>query len=141
LLLITDKNGNVLAAWMGEEHSLSTIYPDNPEAQSRYKEYQFEDDPEVLKNPTAYVAHENPTGPYGELGDPYYELKIPTTEELLDVIRRKRDALLIQCDFTQLPDVPLTPETKTAWTVYRQALRDFPETCDVNNPVWPVPPQ
>ena len=38
-------------------------------------------------------------------------------------IRRLRYTLLAQCDWTQLPDVPL--ETKTAWASYRQALRDI----------------
>ena len=38
-------------------------------------------------------------------------------------VRVLRDTLLAQCDWTQLPDVPL--ETKTAWASYRQALRDI----------------
>lgn len=51
-----------------------------------------------------------------------------------------RATLLMQSDWTQLPDVPLS--TKEAWATYRQVLRDitdqpgFPE-----NVVWPVPPQ
>ena len=55
-------------------------------------------------------------------------------------IRLERDRLLASCDWTQVPDSPLTPEQKQAWADYRQALRDFPSTCDPNNPVWPVRP-
>ena len=53
--------------------------------------------------------------------------------------RQQRDALLSACDWTQLPDVP--GQTKAAWAVYRQALRDisiqpgFPERV-----TWPTPP-
>lgn len=61
----------------------------------------------------------------------------PTPEELLLKIRQKRNALLSACDWTQLEDSPVD---KQGWKVYRKALRDFPETCDINNPVWPVRP-
>lgn len=51
----------------------------------------------------------------------------------------KRNRLLQQSDWTQLPDVPLV--TKDAWTTYRQALRDI--TTQPGFPldvVWPIPP-
>lgn len=32
--------------------------------------------------------------------------------------------LLQDSDWTQLPDVPLTDEQKTAWATYRQQVRD-----------------
>jgi hypothetical protein len=49
--------------------------------------------------------------------------------------------LLAESDWTQLPDVPLSAEQKTAWATYRQQLRDitaqpgFP-----NNINWPQKP-
>jgi hypothetical protein len=55
------------------------------------------------------------------------------------IIRTRRDALLAQSDWTQLPDVPL--EDKAAWATYRQALRDVTEQPDPHNIVWPTPPQ
>jgi len=55
-------------------------------------------------------------------------------------IRATRNNLLSISDWTQMTDTPLTPEQKQAWAVYRQQLRDFPETCDPENPVWPVMP-
>jgi hypothetical protein len=68
---------------------------------------------------------------------PPYE---PTIEDKLIAIRISRNFLLTSCDWTQLPDVTLTQEKVTEWRVYRQALRDFPETCDPDNPIWPTQP-
>lgn len=52
-----------------------------------------------------------------------------------DDLRSRRDRLLFACDWTQLPDAPLSAAQKAAWRSYRQALRDLPETGD-----WPDPP-
>lgn len=54
-------------------------------------------------------------------------------------VRIKRDILLQQCDWTQLPDVPIT--TKEQWSVYRQALRDITNQSDPFNITWPVAPR
>lgn len=57
------------------------------------------------------------------------------------VIKAYRDQLLIQSDWTQLPDAILNIAEKTAWQNYRQALRDIPQ--DFENPedvVWPEKP-
>lgn len=45
-----------------------------------------------------------------------------------NLIRTYRDDLLKQSDWTQLPDSKLTEAQKIAWTDYRQALRDIPQT-------------
>jgi len=56
-------------------------------------------------------------------------------------VRRQRDALIASCDWTQIPDAPLTAAQRAAWATYRQALRDvpaqagFPDTID-----WPITP-
>ncbi|MFI3276552.1 tail fiber assembly protein [Vibrio sp.] len=55
--------------------------------------------------------------------------------------KKERDALLFQCDWTQMPDAQLDEAKKTAFLTYRQALRDIPQT--YNNPdevVWPEKP-
>ena len=55
-------------------------------------------------------------------------------------VRAKRQSLLVASDWTQLPDVPL--ETKTAWAIYRQALRDITDQAGFPfDVVWPVFPQ
>lgn len=66
---------------------------------------------------------------------------VPTTEEKLAAIRAKRDALLTDSDKYMLSDYPVTEEQRESWKTYRQALRDLPEICDINNPVWPEQPQ
>ena len=53
-------------------------------------------------------------------------------------VRQQRNTLLAASDWTQLPDVPL--ETKSAWTAYRQALRDVTSQADPLNIVWPQAP-
>ena len=55
-------------------------------------------------------------------------------------LRAERDALLASSDWTQASDSPLTDEVKTTWVTYRQELRDFPESADPANPVWPEAP-
>ena len=51
--------------------------------------------------------------------------------------RNVRNSKLALCDWTQLSDVNLTAECKTAFADYRQALRDI----DLLNPVWPDVPE
>lgn len=53
-------------------------------------------------------------------------------------VRAERDALLRASDWTQLPDVP--PGTRSAWTSYRQALRDITEQANPFSIVWPKAP-
>ena len=56
-------------------------------------------------------------------------------------IRIQRNALLAQSDWTQLSDAPLSTVQKTAWAVYRQALRNIPEQSDFpNNVSFPESP-
>jgi len=56
-------------------------------------------------------------------------------------IRAQRDSLLSMSDWTQISDAPLSATQKAAWATYRQALRDFPEACDIASPQWPVQPK
>ena len=54
-----------------------------------------------------------------------------------------RNFLLMDSDWTQLGDAPLTAEQKTDWITYRQKLRDIPadqKTIPANQVVFPVTP-
>jgi len=64
----------------------------------------------------------------------------PSSGATLQTLRMKRNNLLTACDWTQTSDAPLTAIKKEEWVSYRQALRDFTETCDPYNPVWPQLP-
>jgi hypothetical protein len=63
-------------------------------------------------------------------------------QQQTDLLRGERDRRLYMCDWTQLPDVPLTAEQVEAWRTYRQQLRDYMGTVTdpFNPPAWPVPP-
>ena len=65
---------------------------------------------------------------------------LPGPEEIaLQNLRNERDRLLVETDWTQLPDVPET--TKNAWQTYRQELRDITKTYQsIDNVVWPTKP-
>jgi len=53
-------------------------------------------------------------------------------------IRIQRDKLIAETDFMALQD---TSSMTSAWTTYRQALRDIPtSTSDPDNVVWPTKP-
>ena len=52
-------------------------------------------------------------------------------------VRAKRDQLLKDSDWTQLPD---TPADKEAWATYRQALRDLPTSAGFPNVAMPATP-
>lgn len=62
---------------------------------------------------------------------------------LMDAHRGQRDLLLRESDWTQMPDGQLTSPQKTAWSTYRQALRDitdhenWPNLADED---WPTKP-
>ncbi|WP_243452119.1 tail fiber assembly protein [Desulfovibrio subterraneus] len=59
-----------------------------------------------------------------------------------DAIRAERDRLLASCDFTQLPDAPLSAAQKEKWSAYRQALRDISLQAGFpNSVVWPIAPE
>jgi hypothetical protein len=78
---------------------------------------------------------------------------IEASKDYWQILRDIRDYKLLQCDWTQLPNAPLSEEKKQKWEVYRQQLRDLAnniadpkplvnayETGEVH-PDWPVPPQ
>lgn len=62
-------------------------------------------------------------------------------ELALSVLKEKRNKLLLETDWTQLPDAKITEETLANFRLYRQQLRDITETCqDLRAVNWPVLP-
>lgn len=47
---------------------------------------------------------------------------------LVDTFRAQRNMFIFNSDWTQIPDNSLSDELRENWRVYRQYLRDFPET-------------
>lgn len=73
------------------------------------------------------------------------ELAARRRAEAMDALRARRDQLLRESDWTQMPDAPLTPEERAEWAAYRQALRDLPQQAerltDLGALPMPEPPQ
>lgn len=59
-------------------------------------------------------------------------------------VRGDRVDRLLQCDWTQLPDSPLSDSKKAEWAEYRAALRDVPSNNEsatrLDQIVWPDMP-
>ena len=66
------------------------------------------------------------------------------TDNILEILRLKRDALLTESDWTQVNDSPLTDTKKAEWATYRQELRDLPSshqsTTNFDDVVFPTQP-
>jgi hypothetical protein len=65
-------------------------------------------------------------------------------DNIKERLRLFRNTLLMQSDWTQMPDNQLPEEIKTEWAQYRQLLRDYPSTIsdilEWDEPKWPIAP-
>lgn len=70
------------------------------------------------------------------------EVWVPSFDKQSEDIKSKRNSLLYQSDWTQIPNTPLTAEQQQSWADYRQQLRDITSQSGYPfNVVWPTPPQ
>lgn len=115
---------------------------------------QYVPSPSLAHRSVALPSGSDETSAYKIDGDDVIEIKRPRLACVFDFglcewvtplgvfeieVKRKRNQLLQQSDWTQLPDVPLV--TKNAWATYRQALRDITEQPGYPLEVaWPVAP-
>jgi len=62
----------------------------------------------------------------------------------LEKIRMDRNARLMMCDWTQMPDSQLSSDDRSLWATYRQSLRDLPAAntgiLSIESVSWPTPP-
>jgi len=75
-------------------------------------------------------------------------VELPYVEPEIDVlkqVRGMRGRLLQKSDWTQLGDVNLDTDVRSAWSNYRQSLRDLPETyanaTSIEEVIFPEPPE
>jgi hypothetical protein len=65
--------------------------------------------------------------------------------ELISLVKNERVAKLLECDWTQLPDSPLSEIEKIIWQEYRQELRDITNNLDditnLEDVPWPTKPE
>jgi hypothetical protein len=66
------------------------------------------------------------------------------TPDFWKKVRRSRNLLLTESDWTQVNDSPLSDTKKEEWAVYRQALRDLPtnniNATSIDDITFPTPP-
>lgn len=67
---------------------------------------------------------------------PYTEKELNDIE--LETIRNRRNSLLKDSDWTQLPNSPLSEKEVNEWAIYRQQLRDI---TNYKPYTFPTPPQ
>ena len=65
-------------------------------------------------------------------------------EQSMIDLRQDRNKLLLECDWTDLPNAVLSDEKKTEWQTYRTNLRAITNGLttveDVNSVTWPTRP-
>lgn len=104
-----------------------------------YVEGVYSDNQYYIENGVAVAMPTKPTG--FVVFD--YETKswIPDVGQATIYVLNLRLDLLIQSDWTQIPNNPLTAAKQVEWANYRQELRDIPEQSGYPlNVVWPVAP-
>ena len=87
-----------------------------------------------------FVIEENEVVEYQQVKDKTQQEITEETEGMWRAIRDRRNELLSETDWTQLPDSPLTNQKQTEWQIYRQALRDITLQTDPFNINWPIKP-
>ncbi len=117
--------------------------------------YLMKDDLESLgfQNPTQFMLENSWNGTgwtnRGTMPTPYYkwesEAWVINTEALYWQIRMDRSIKLVNSDWTQAVDSPLSDEKKAEWRTYRQSLRDImtnlpADLDDPENISWPTEP-
>ena len=124
--------------------------------------------PEVTIGQAVHALTGNIPGSFFVRGEDSYEnivwdeslIHIPPTEEEVNAkleelrnaepmnrLKKHRDRLLQNCDWTQGADSPLSNEKKAEWATYRQALRDLTNTANptldgpfIKDVEWPQEP-
>jgi hypothetical protein len=125
--------------WVNAEHTMIdlTIKWDGIN-----EEYPFTASPTDVEPHGRAIFAAAVAGEYGPVAE-YMPPPAPTPEELAAQAIAKRNQLLAESDWTQLPDArsAMGAEKAAEWDAYRQALRDI-----TNQPgypaeiVWPVKP-
>lgn len=140
-------------SWVPENVHAFYWYDDVQKGEIEFNHHPFE-----TKPPNERISE---LGIFSQAIETYYEelerrtqkeadrlASIESSTDYWEQLRIMRDNRLYECDWTQLPDSPLTVEQKESWFIYRQELRNLPENVDdpkdlvldPNHPSWPIPP-
>ena len=128
----------------------NTSFPRNPseEMLATWNVFPVKDRPAPEFDPaTENCSQVNPTLENGEWVMTW-QVSPASAEEIAErleqksaEVRQQRNQLLTESDWTQLADSPLDADTKSAWALYRETLRQVPEQSGFPwNIVWPTKP-
>jgi hypothetical protein len=122
---------------------LRTVQTDDIDSQIQsdesYVEGSIDSSVYYIENGVA-VAIPVQTSPYSVFDFTTKQWVLVENLALADVLP-KRQRLLYQSDWTQIPNNPLTTAQQTAWATYRQELRDISSQSGYPyNVIWPTPP-
>ena len=140
-----EAQGKLRPKWNGTTWVLTADYRGTTWFNSDTKKYEISDQPDDARtSPWVEVVGGTITSSFPPAADYIFDYVtkewIPDIPVLETKARERRNRFLAASDWTQLPDVPIS--TKTAWSTYRQALRDI--TAQAGYPTeitWPTPPQ
>lgn len=106
----------------------------------------YETIPDGLVEITSDVHQKMLNGQYGgqtitsdETGYPVLIETVISNEQQWEMVKQKRNVLLMEADWTQLPDV--SDAISELYKPYRQSLRDITTQTDPFNIVWPIKPE
>jgi hypothetical protein len=88
-----------------------------------------------------FVIEENEVVEYQKVRNKTEQEIQNETENMWRYVRENRNRLLLECDWTQLADSPLTNQKQTEWQIYRQSLRDITTQSNPFSINWPTPPE
>jgi hypothetical protein len=88
-----------------------------------------------------FVIEENEVVEYQKVRNKTQQEISQEIESEWRAVRYRRNELLNECDWTQLPDSPLTNQKQTEWQIYRQSLRDITSQPSPFSIVWPISPE
>jgi len=90
------------------------------------------------------IENRQPVAWTEEDADIHLTRKAAKTQTGIDArsLRRVRDKLLAESDWTRMDDNGLSDSVKASWATYRQELRDITDTySDLDSVVWPTKPE
>lgn len=120
------------------EHENIRIIADKKDCPEDYEAYLKAELEKVLQNVQDTLQSMMIDGKFYEVREEKPRL---TEKSKWVLIREKRNQLLAESDWTQMPDVPLDEKQREAWQQYRQALRDIPQRFKrADDVVWPKRP-
>lgn len=136
---------NVVISYPVIESNLKAAYADwDSDHPEKYNYKELVDNPPEVSPMQTYEKGNFSLKEDGTLSWDYAVIDVTTEDLVRQLIRGRRDLMLLASDWTQTVDAPLSAEKKTAWAEYRQALRDmpglYPDLTFDTEIVWPVEP-